>query len=64
MVALAGFGRERREFRESWLFCLGLILRRADTMKPSRLFFWPFAFGDEFRRPKYFTEKMEAVSRP
>ena len=43
------FGREKRESRESWIFCLGFILRRTD-IKLRRLFLRPFAFGDEFRR--------------
>ena len=42
-------GREKRESRESWIFCLGFILRRTD-IKLGRLFLRPFAFGDEFRR--------------
>ena len=46
LVALARFGREKREYRESWMICLGFILRRTDT-KLGGYFLWPFAFGDE-----------------
>ena len=46
-VALARFGREKRGYRESWMFCLGFILRRTDT-NLGGLFLRPFAFGDEF----------------
>ena len=56
VAALAGFGREKREYRKSWMFRLGFNLRIADA-KFGRLFLRQFAFGDEFRRSKYFIEK-------